>query len=152
LYLSFLSKFIHAFNGFFLFANHNVFFMQSIYLILTFVFTFLCFRNLDSSFIYYITCITRVYFSLFFNLKNLNNLFVLGSNEHFTTFLLFQTRVFLKWLSCSLDFFRIFLMAVVSAPIRQTLLLYPGLGLASERIGLFMHPKGGGVVTDIMCK
>jgi len=54
-----------------------------------------------------------------------------GSNKHFTTCLLFQTGVFLLWLSCSLDFFRLFLVAVVSAPIRPILLLYPGLGLAS---------------------
>jgi len=54
----------------------------------------------------------------------------------FTTCLLFQTGVFLLWLSCSLDFFHVFLMAVESAPIRTTLFLCLGLGLASECIGL----------------
>jgi len=49
-----------------------------------------------------------------------------GSNEHFTTFLLFQAGVFLLWLS-DVMFIELlssfFSMAVVSAPIRPTLLL-----------------------------
>jgi len=59
-----------------------------------------------------------------------------GSSEHFTTCLLFQTGVFLLWLSSPLDFFHLFFNGPVSAPIRPTLLPYPGLGLASECIGL----------------
>jgi len=64
----------------------------------------------------------------------------IGSDEHLTTGLFFQTIDFLLWLSCSLDFFLLFL-AVVSALIRLTLLLYPGLWLTSECVGL-CTPKG----------